>query len=255
MSSAFILLLIMNDFRYVDYDTVYSCSGELIQNLSHRACFGYVFRSDITIKSDIKYTVVLYRGLDYCKENGKSNACLFSIKEVRNHLRSLKSLYKFHYRVTSEEDEYPKIIVHLRLNNVPPTFHKYVLTWLRYTYEFPYNVFLKDAYNLKSIPEFRFESISNIFNLVLGCYCNDLRIIHQVPHNFVSKPLKISELKERIKEVKELNNIYRALNPKNETIPKKIGEYDVCDIEYWESGFDSRKPVYLEVYNKIKDKK
>ena len=43
--------------------------------------------------------------------------------------------------------------MHLRLNNVPPTFHKYVLTWLRYTYEFPYNVFLKDAYNLKSIPE------------------------------------------------------------------------------------------------------
>ena len=254
MSSVFFFFE-MKEFQYLDYCTEYSCEGDLVKEMDKEACFGYVFNR-IDTGHNVKYRVILYSGTEFSKNEHQSNACLFTKREVRRHLLLLKSLYPFHYKVSDykadDDVKYNRIEVFLELSDVPPTFHKYILTWLRYTYEYPYNVILKDVYALKKDPTFRFESISNLFNLVIGCFCSNPRDIHQIPRNQVSTPMKLAEVREKIQKVKHLNDIYQKLRAKKDTIPKKIGEYNTRDIEYWRDGFEVRKPIYMKVYKEIK---
>lgn len=245
----------MKEFQYLSYCTEYSCEGDLVKEMDKEACFGYVFRL-INTCNNVKYRIILYSGAEFSKNEHQSNACLFTKREIRRHLLLLKSLYPFHYKVSDykadDDVKYNRIEVFLELNDVPPMFHKYILTWLRYTYEYPYNVILKDAYALKKDPTFRFESISNLFNLVIGCFCSNPRDIHQIPRNQVSTPMKLAEVREKIQKVKHLNDIYQGLKDKQDQIPKSIGEYNIYDIEYWRDGFEVRKPIYMKVYKEIK---
>lgn len=243
----------MKEFSFLDYHTVYSCKGDLKEELSPKACFGYVFR-EVKDTSKVTYQVIIYLGTDYSKNTHKSNACLFSKKEVYNHLRLLKSLYPINISVKNytRDGDYERLLVTLHIEKVPGAFHKYALTWLRYTYEFPYNVLLKDAYELKKDPMFKFESIANLFNLTIGCYCQEPMEIHQIPVNGISTRMKIVELREKIKQIERLNAIYFTLRQKYKCIPKIISGYNVNDAEYWTEEFEIRKPIYLDVYKEIK---
>lgn len=239
----------MNEFRYLSYHTVYSCEGDLNKEMRAEACFGYVFNA-IRPNMHVVYKIILYKGLDKAKDGHNSNACLYTLPEIERHLALLKSLYPIKYKVVDMDDG--SFQVTLDIEGVPPTFHKYALTWLRYLYEYPYNVILKDAYMLKKDPMFRFESIANLFNLCIGCYCHNPRDIHQIPRNTVTTRLKISEVKERIKKVELLNNLYKKIKEKVDKVPERIGEFSVYDIEYWESKFETRKEIYIKVYKDTK---
>lgn len=213
-----------------------------------RPCFGYVFR-EVKNNSSVKYQIVLYMGTKYSAEQHKSNACIFTKQEVRNHLKLLKSLYPLQYSVGDYGDKngYKRLLVTLNIENTPATFHKYALTWLRYLYEFPYNVLLRDAYTLKKERTFRFESIANLFNLTLSCYCGNPGEIHQIPTNSIIQRLKLADVKRRIKQVDLLNHIYEMGDEKALQIPEKIQGFSVEDIEYWNAGFGERKPIYMEI--------
>lgn len=243
----------MKEFSFLDYWTEYSCEGSISKDMKREWCFSKVF-NEVQDKSNVKYQVVLYKGTDYSKEKHASNACLFTKKEIRKHLKILKSIYPLTYSVTDydKRDNYERIVVELSIKEVPATFHKYALTWLRYTYEYPYNVLLKDAYSLKKDPVFRFESIANLFNLAIGCFCDNPSDIHQIPTNCVSKRMKVSEVRERIREVNRLNSIYARLKAKVKQVPTKINGFSVTDVEYWNEGFDQRKPIYMDVYKDIR---
>ena len=212
------------------------------------ACFSYVF-NEVNNNSSVKYQIVLYMGTKYSAKQHKSNACIFTKQEVRNHLKLLKSLYPLQYSVRDYGDKngYKRILVTLNIENTPATFHKYALTWLRYLYEFPYNVLLRDAYTLKKERTFRFESIANLFNLTLSCYCRNPREIHQIPSNSIIQRLKIADIKRRIKQVNLLHDIYAKGDQKARKIPEKIQGFSVEDIEYWNVGFEERKPIYMEI--------
>lgn len=238
----------MKEFKFLDYCTEYSCEGSLERAMQVNACFSYVFR-EVKNNSSVKYQIVLYMGTRYSAEQHKSNACIFTKQEVRNHLKLLKSLYPLQYSVRDYGDKngYKRLLITLNIENTPATFHKYALTWLRYLYEFPYNVLLRDAYTLKKERTFRFESIANLFNLTLSCYCENPREIHQIPTNSIIQRLKLADVKRRIKQVNFLSNIYKKEDKKVLQIPKKIQGFSVEDIEYWNVGFGERKPIYMEI--------
>ena len=238
----------MKEFKFLDYCTEYSCEGSLERAMKESACFSYVF-SEVKSNSSVKYRIVLYMGTKYSAKQHKSNACIFTKQEVRNHLKLLKSLYPLQYSVRDyrAKNGYKRLLVTLNIENTPATFHKYALTWLRYLYEFPYNVLLRDAYTLKKERTFRFESIANLFNLTLSCYCRNPREIHQIPSNSIIQRLKIADIKRRIKQVNLLHDIYEDGDEKTLRIPKKIQDFSVEDIEYWNVGFEERKPIYMEI--------
>lgn len=246
----------MNEFKYLSYHTEYSCDGTCNKKMSSEVCFSGIF-SKITNESDITYNIRLYPGLDLCVESHNSNACLFTKNELKNHLRQLNDMYPFSYRVVEEvvrDKVCYRVVLHLK--DVPATFHKYVLTWLRYTYEYPYNVILRDAYILKKDPIFRFESISNIFNVVSICCPAFVGEGHSISADSINKPLRKKELRDRIKEVNRLNGIYEKLKLKKSKLPDKIRDFDCYDAEYWsEELFEFRKPTYMNMFNKIKGNK
>lgn len=244
----------MKEFRFLTYYTEYSCSGTYNLKMGARPCFGSAF-NNVRNNSNIKYKIRLYPGINFCKKVSCSNACLFSKQEIRNHLLQLKALFPFSYRVLDEMKEGNKIIsIHLHLKNVPAIFHKYILTWIRYLYEYPYNVILKDAYLLKEDLGLRFQSMSFLFNIVSSCQREDVDEGHSIRENHLHTPITKSELKERIKEVRCLNDIYEDMNINRNRVPEQIGEFSRKDIEYWSEELfnEVRKPIYVELYNKVK---
>jgi len=238
----------MQEFRLLDYYTEYSCKGSFNKKMSGNACFSYVF-NNVTSRSNETYKVVLYKGITFAKERHKSNACLFTKKELKRHLQQAQAIYPFTFRIEEKKDwnGYKVFIVILDIKKVPGTFHKYILTWLRYMYEFPYNVILLDAYKLKKERSYKFTSMSDMFNIVLSHFCAPPRDIHQIAKNVTSKRLRKSRIREKIKKVYSLNEIYTELKCMGCTIPKKINNFSYHDIEYWsQENFDEvRKPIYM----------
>lgn len=240
----------MGTFSFLEYHTIYSVTGKINQKLSEQACFYDIFHRNYN--NGNTYSVILIKNDTYLDKH-LSNACFFNKQEIRNHLKIAKSLYKFNYRVTDIEYKgNPAFLIKLHLDNVPELFHKYILTWVRYTYEYPYNVILKDAYTLKKDVLFRFESIANIFNCILGIYPQEdyPRTIHQIIRkNSVLLTNKALQLKINISE--ELHSIYNEVEKISE-FPRDFKEFDVYDIEYWEEGFEMRKPYYIDNYKYLK---
>lgn len=219
------------------------------------ACFSQVFEK-VKDGSNEEYTVILYKGTTLAGKANASNACLFTKKEIKQHLLQAQELYPFKFSIRENKDwkGYEVFIVTLKINNVPGIFHKYILTWLRYMYEFPYNVILLDAHRLKKERRFRFSSMSDMFNIVLSHYCREPMDIHQIALNATSERLRKSDIREKIKKVDRLNRIYKKLKDKGERIPTEIGNFAYTDIEYWdEQKFEEvRKPIYM---SNLKDNK
>ena len=227
------------------------------------ACFSFVFKKTDEENVSEEYEVILYKGTDFSREKHNSNSCLFTKKQIRNHLKQAQGIYPFDFHITEAakwRGGYNVFKIHLKLTNVPGTFHKYLLTWLRYMYEYPYNVILYDAYKLKKDPCFRFTSMSDLFNLVLGCFNENPAAIHQIAGNQVSKTMLKRDIREKLQNIQRLNNIYVKLKNKVKInqIPNEDGNLTTTDFEFWESDdiFERRrKPVYMNVYKEIIKKK
>lgn len=253
----------MNDFQFLDYHTEYSCKGAFEKEMDVEACFSFVFGQTGKENISEEYEVILYKGTAFSREHHNSNSCLFTKKQIRNHLKQAQGIYPFDFHITEAaewRDGYSVFKIHLKLTNVPGTFHKYLLTWLRYMYEYPYNVILYDAYKLKRDPCFRFTSMSDLFNLVLSCFNEDPRDIHQIARNQVSKTMLKRDIREKLQKIQILNNVYVKLKNKVKInqIPNGDGDLTTADFEFWESDdiFERRrKPVYMNVYKEIIKKK
>ncbi len=253
----------MKDFQFLDYHTEYSCKGEFEKKMDVEACFSFVFNRTSERNVSEEYEVILYKGTDFSRERHNANSCLFTKKQIRNHLRQAQGIYPFDFYIREVPDwrgGYSVFKVCLKLTNVPGTFHKYLLTWLRYMYEYPYNVILYDAYKLKQDPCFRFTSMSDLFNLVLGCFSEDPRDIHQIARNQVSKAMRKRDIRAKLQNIGMLNNVYDKLKKKvnDNQIPGEDGDLTTTDFEFWESNdiFErKRKPVYMNVYKEVIKKK
>ena len=253
----------MKDFQFLDYHTEYSWKGTLEKEMDVEACFSFVFNQIDEGNVSEEYEVILYKGTAFSREHHNSNSCLFTKKQIRNHLKQAQGIYPFDFHITEAakwRGGYNVFKIHLKLTNVPGMFHKYLLTWLRYMYEYPYNVILYDAYKLKKDPCFRFTSMSDLFNLVLGCFNENPAAIHQIAENQVSKTMLKRDIREKLQNIQILNNVYVKLKNKVKInqIPNEDGDLTTTDFEFWESDdiFERRrKPVYMNVYKEIIKKK
>lgn len=235
----------MNEFKFLDYYTKYSCKGTINKKLSATYCFADIFKR-VTSHSKIEVSVYLFKGLEQTKYS-RSNACFFSLKEIKNHIKILQNLCSFSFSVKETDKAY---IVTLNLKDLLPIYHKYILTWVRYLYEYPYNVLLKDTYKLKrTIPTFRYQSIATLFNVTLSCYPEYLRSVHHIPYlRNLAVRYSTAKLKQILnQDIDQLNNIY-LYKENTFVLPSSLDDYTVTDIEYWEMGFEERLPVYMNTY-------
>lgn len=216
--------------------------------------------------------VILKRDKEEIRRTGTNNFCLISKDDMVNSLEYLKSTYQipFEYTITKEDgcrcDEY-----HIKLKIARrKTEVKFVLTWIRHFYEFPFNVFLIDAMKLKSeVREFQDQHMVNILQLVGSSYditpgdWNDWSYNRQYRSDqCLCKPMKKWVTVDRVirNNAKKSSitgsyvvNLSDAMQDKVVKImantPK---EYDTSlTYEYWTdpSTFDGRLQVYMKNYD------
>lgn len=248
----------MKEFRYLGYHTVFSCDGDVNVKMNSYACFAPAFKYLGNIKkSSVHYIIKIYKGTALQRRN-LSNMCFFDRKHIKNHINQLKDLFSIESKVYDGVDtEFPYFVVELDIKNASGLCHKYALTWVRYLYEYPYNMILGDAYRLKEDPLFRFESIANLFNLISRCVPVYVGDGHGVVGNSGVGFLKRRELSARLNKEAKLNSIYTRINIVRTEIPDEIGQYTSYDIEYWESRElfeETRKPIYIKEYLKQRNR-
>ena len=210
-------------FEYLNYCTIYQASGDLVfenKNLIGEACFSYIFRN---VKNNKKQHIIysIYISTDPC-----------FIK----------------YRITKKFiDNYHGFRIDLDLNAIG-IVHKMFLTWIRYLYEYPYNLVLYDSFKLREEKRFIEKSnYLNIVNFVTTFYSTDY--IHQIPksnHNNIPEFVTRKSFKDKLMKCDYLNDILKNSDIKIE----QFTEYD--EIDDFIEDFDNRKNKYIENLNKLK---
>lgn len=245
----------MKEFNYLNYHTEYSCEGDIKKEFLPEACFGKIFSCG---KASINetYVIRLYKGDCVLKER-KNNACFVGKDEICRHIDLAKEIIgKFTYKIEEGEKDkksFYDVTIEMagdRLN------HQYILTWVRYLYEYPFNMILADANRLKGEKGFKRETIANLFVLISSCFPSSFdREIHLISWG-TDKLLTKKETVDRIKGLIEkgdrrLNHIYKNIKGK-----KDISE-DYKNLEYWNSDkeFKERFNYYKQYYLELKKKK
>ena len=240
----------MDDFKFLNYHTEYGCEGTINKKFGGGACFENIFRCGLDYL-DEKYLIRLYKK-DHILKDKKNNSCFVGIKEIKRHLKMISSLLvfdKYKFKIEEKED-YFDVTLEIKADRL---YHQYVLTWLRYLYEFPFNMILNDAKRMRKEKEFKFESLSNLFVVISNCYTDIFdREIHLISWGS-PRLLKNKQISERMKSLiskgdRKLNHIYENRQG------QKIIKGKLYDLKFWESekNYNKRLVEYKKSYKKCK---
>ena len=238
-------------FNYLNYDTIYQASGDLTfrnKALNGEACFSYIFRNVINrTRQHVVYRIYISTDPGYMQDYKASNLCILTEEQIRFHITYLRFISSFKYKITKEFiGDYSGFRIDLDLNAIG-SVHKMFLTWIRYLYEFPYNLVLYDSFKLREDKRFIEKSnYLNIVNFVTAFYSSDY--IHQIPRfcYHISEFITRKSFKDRLMKCDYLNDILKNSNIKVE----QFTEYD--GIDDFIEDFDNRKNKYIENLNKLK---
>lgn len=244
----------MADFSFTNYHTVYDAiSPEFNISTKGAACFSQVFRKleGMALKKQlpIHYNIWINKDPDHVRVNRKDNFCFFTKKELYNHINLLKKLFDFKFSIKENENSYTVSIDLLGTC----LMHKYLLTWIRFSYEHPYNIALLEVNKLQQLPEFRFIAKVNIFNLLssAGFYyggghdftgSSNARNIKYYFNSGLKKDLKKSE-------TKWLSHFFYD---KYVEYYREVDDFGLNTInrEEIESTFEDRVKIYRNIYKK-----
>lgn len=239
----------MGDFKFMNYCTEYSVKGSVNKGMNVEACFSRVFEGPAYMENE--YVIRVYPGLVMANRS-RDNNCFLSHKELHHHISLLKKIWNFTFyikdKVTKDLISYFEINMSVKGPNL---VHRFILTWLRYSYEFPYNLYILDVYRMKTCDHFKYVNPFTLFNIV-SSYCGLGTDIHMLvcPGQHY-KTMRITWLKNRITKLyKKHHNYVGAIYDNIED----VANYPIHDINTyndWDLEYDERLVHYIEIYNKI----
>lgn len=258
------------DFSYLSYSNTYKYARRIpdvedIDNSEYlvsqtASCFSKFF-SDCVGNRHI--VIELHSGIDYVRKEHYDNACLITKTQIESHIEEAKKLFDFMYSVSRKKrlsNNYWGYEITIDIS-VPSLYKKYLMTWIRYLYEYPFNVALLDIFRMKKMKEFKNITAENLILLVLNCHISGdgwERGVHSISKPRYGPLYTTEELKERLKSLENedensryiLNRIYPQLL---QDLPNLVTN-EVRMLDYWldNSKFIDRTAKYLEVYNKNK---
>ena len=207
-------------------------------------CFSSLFNS--ACKSKYYRIIILKDDADLNKYY--SNYCFFNKREIINHLKQLPKFCNIKFSVTEinyNNDEAFQIDIYI--DSDKRIIHKYVLTWIRTLFEWPFYLYLLHAKELHKTPEFRFESIINLFNVIASVHRDSFNVnIHTFGTDLAI--LRKKDIINRIDKIRFVNDVF----PKFRTdIPQceLPSDFDEINLEL----FNKNYPIYVKAYHIIKD--
>ena len=250
--------------RYLNFYTKYSSEGTTTIDSLERSsvCFGDVFRGPKQLNNT--YIIYVYKGEDKLLYDHDNNGCFLSKSEVVRYIKLLHKLLPCKFKSLVREDD-EKYIIKIKLKG-SNLCHRFLLSFIRYLYEFPYCVYIRDAIKLNRMKEYRFVSIFNLFNLVRCSIPNYDHggNIHAIGCNTgIYRKVKTREIRELLHQNKysELNHMMSeySLNDKIEinTFKEDLDNTITKDLNFWESEeeFNKRLELYNTNYKLINSKK
>ena len=248
----------MKEFNYLHLHTTYSCTGDLTFDATGAACFSRVFGFVSNRKKfSIYYKIRIYTDLKAATKKNYDNCCLLNIKEIKNFIKQAREFIPFDFKVIrTKEGDLDAVDVYLKVYKLKGIYHKYILSWVRYLYEFPYNMYVIEANKLRKENLFRFESIANLINLIGSCIY--LGGGHTIGYGNSIGLLRRKEMFATIGKHSSLNDIYPSHYKEKKYTPTIVDfkgiEISFRDLEYWqeEELYQNRLEVYKRKYKDIK---
>lgn len=238
-------------YRYLSYNTCYSSKGDFDNEfVEGRVCFAPVFRFLEKNRGIVtnKYRIKIYKA----DNRHLSNFCSLNKNEIKSFISLAKSVLPTFHCLVKEYDGYFMVSISITGNCLQ---HKYILTWVRYLYEFPYNLLLSDAIKFREKYKLNNISLYNLINVVFrtanrsGCIVGSGHSMYYDGYGEVELPTN-SELKDILND-KNKTSLNEAIAKKKLMLTKissidSFKEYKHYEEDYWKSEdeFNKRCEVY-----------
>lgn len=242
-----------HNFHYkILYDYKIYQGEELIREFDqvNWVCFSQAFGQLREVRETYHGIYTLYFNKKFI--SGSGNFCVLNKDEIFKVLRYMRKTFdiKAYFKETDE-----KYIIKLDITGTPVK-HRFILTFSRVFYEFPYNEFAKEVFRVRNYGivdgmTFYNKSFLEVFHLLRFIYKYYIGGGHEL-FNYPSKSLPSKTLTERFERGEyRVQDVYK-------------GEYKLYNIfprthrgnirnRDWDKGLSRRMHLYVEYYKKLKN--
>lgn len=240
--------------------TIYSAqiNGQVyLKRCIRDVCFGSSLGRCTRQQNTVEYTIVLIKDPNYI-DTGHNNYCWMSKHQVENYLRRIKSIRSFKSSVReSTWNSHKCYKINLKMTGTKKEI-TFVLQSIKRMYEFPYNFFLHEAYEMQRLPAFKFDSVLNLFDVAWTTfYGKSANSGHS--YSGCSAFKKYQEISEALPHVENVVDLFmhKAISPfiaKRDMIQGGQNNYGIpYQLHDWtEESFRKFLPLYIKNYNLLK---
>ena len=245
-----------NGFSYSpDYGFELYCDGDKIdsaEKVRAAACFSRVFH-DFGGKNqtDFRGIYILRCRKNFVERSG--NYCSLEMPYIVRIMRYMRNTFDMTISVKEDEENY---VFNFEING-KPIKHKFILTFSRVFFEFPYNEWAKDALRLRDSGvvdgiNYSNKSFLELFNLIHATYQDLWGSNHSLfYYPSIEVPSKIMrEVFE--KGCDRVHNVYKGTNETYDKMHRP--KTDIRKLD-WEGNFKSRVKYYSENFQILRQLK
>lgn len=233
------------EFKFLDYSNYCQCSKKFPKST---ICFSHLRFPGERVDS---YYLYINQNSGYGWKSHVRHHCLLTLKEIRKLIRNIQSYINFTYSIreyTNNKGKWYKI--HLRLQKHNFIQLLFILTSLRYSYEYPFNVICKDAFKLQQDSRFKQLNLINTCNLIFKYVFNYERTVHSLCDEFVKFTPK-ANIRKNLANPYNVHGLFKKGDGLEDDCP--FNE-KIADLDFWmnDKEFETRKQFYLTKINKFK---
>lgn len=247
---------------FVSFFTAYKCVGvDNVNFLRHgAACFSRVFHYNDKDNKPFKntYTIKIFKPI-LNKRIVENNFCVLSKNDIIYFLKDVAS-YGYNSKPIIKLDEHKKYYTITMEVNDTAFAHRFLLSYVRYLYETPFNIMLYETIKVKKeCEELKNESIFNLFHLILMSnkfteyYFTSVHAINQnykiglYDNDYINKSFNR-------KNVTSFDKVFKPIYPKFDKITYNVEHGKTDYIKYFalKKYRKDRIKTYLENYKLLK---
>lgn len=232
--------------KYLNLHTEWKAFGDGVntekKKRKYSACYGSNFQ---VFHGNQRYEIWMYHSGDGFKAGLRTNTFLGK-EEIVNHVEYIRDLLPegtvTNIQIEDDNDEGGarkyKLSLQVHGENI---YHKLVLNWIRYAYELPYSLILKDVLRMEERGDFKELGRLNKFILASSAWTDDSEYYWRGDMSFghYTNLMPESKLLERLKEESEREEQYLEDvfgEPQHQLKVKSILKDDLLETDNWIEG-------------------
>lgn len=236
------------DYGYILYEKEENKLIESYKHVEGAVCFSRVFHT-----LDRYHTQTIFEGIYTlkCRKNfvaHSGNYCSMSRKDVRRTINVIRKNFDTKVELSETNDNYI-FKFHVIGTSVK---HKFILTFSRVFFEFPYNEFIKDVFRLKELGKLGDINITHtnfltLFHLISITYRGAVgggHTLFDCPETNITYKILLDAFKEGRDRV-------QAIYPGNYDYYRKVRKLDSAYFD-WDINFDKRVNNYSKNFQILK---